>query len=569
MKKVRLLALILVLLLVFASCSQGTTPSSSAGTDAPASSSDSSTSSEGSTEEITDPATGQSEELITITAVNIIDSMTQDRVYNATGESPEDNRWTKLIAERLGYKIEYLWLVNDQEQYDQKFNTSIAVGDIPDIVRLNKIQFGQAMQGDVLAEMGSLYDEYASPLLKEIVADAGPLPVTAATVDGKLMALPVVDADIERGGVMWVRQDWLDQIGAEAPTTIDEMIDVMTKFKEIAGDGAVGLALEKKPFEYNSQYRINQFCNAFGAYPQTWIEKDGQLVYGSVQPEMKEALAKLNEIYNLGLIDTEFIVKDGTKVNEAIASGKNGLFYGAHWSSLNAIQDCINNDPEAWWEPIDIPSVDGTPVKVGLEMATNVWFGASVNCSNPEVVIQLANLYCEKTFDPELQEYEYYSNPGGNAEGLWKLSPVYMMTPLKNIDTTRAIRPYLEAGDRTGGGELYGEQLTMLQYAYDGRKGGEDRLLTGWNRVFGIDGSCEIQGNQWDNGNYVTSAFYAAPTETMASSKTILDSAFDAEVIKIISGQSPVDAFDAAVEAWLSGGGQKMTDEVNEWYQAQ
>lgn len=568
MKKVRLLALILVFLLVFASCNQGATPSSSAGTNSTVSSSDSSPSSGGSTEESTDPA-GQSEELITITAVNIISSMTQDRVYNATGESPQDNRWTKLIAERLGYKIEYLWLVNDQEQYDQKFNTSIAVGDIPDIVRLNKIQFGQATQGDVLAEMGPLYEEYASPLLKELVAGGGPLPIAAATTGGKLMALPVVDANIERGGVMWVRQDWLDQIGAEAPKTIDEMVDVMTKFKEIAGDGAVGLALEKKPFEYNSQYRINQFCNAYGAYPQTWIEKDGQLVYGSVQPEMKDALAKLNELYSLGLIDTEFIIKDGIKVNEAIASGKNGLFYGAHWSSLNAIQDSINNDPDAWWEPIDIPTVDGTPVKVGIEMATNVWFGASTKCSNPEAVIQLANLYCEKTFDPELQEYEYYSNPGGKAEGLWSLSPVYMMTPLKNVDTTRAIRPYLEAGDPTGGGELYGEQLTMLQYAYQGRKGGEDRLLTGWNRVFGIGGACEIQGNQWDSGSYVTSAFYAAPTETMASSKSILDSAFDAEIIKIISGQSPVDAFDAAVEAWLSGGGQKITEEVNAWHQAQ
>ncbi len=298
------------------------------------------------------PAKG--DELITITAVNIINSVTQDRVYNAVGETPQDNRWLTLIAERLGYKIEYLWIVNDSEQYNQKFNTSIAVGDIPDIVRLDRIQFGQAVQGDLLAEMGPLYEEYASPLLREIIADAGPLPLAAATVNDKLMALPVVDADIERGGMLWLRQDWLDQLGREAPKTIDEMIDLMGEFNKIAGDGAVGLALNKDPFAFGNLYRTNLFFNAYGAYPEIWLEKDGELVYGSIQPEMKEALAKLNEIYNMGLIDKEFIVKDDIKVHETIASGKNGLFYGPHYASINSIQDSLNNDPDAWWNPYDL-----------------------------------------------------------------------------------------------------------------------------------------------------------------------------------------------------------------------
>lgn len=39
--------------------------------------------------------------------------------------------------------------------------------------------------------------------------------------------------------------------------------------------------------------------------------------------------------------------------------------------------------------------------------------------------------------------------------------------------------------------------------------------------------------------------------------------------IKIITGQTTADEFDTVVESWYSAGGQDMTDEVNEWYQAQ
>ena len=48
---------------------------------------------------------------------------------------------------------------------------------------------------------------------------------------------------------------------------------------------------------------------ARGAFPMNWIEKDGQVVYGSVQPEMKQALAELSAMYKEGLIDKQFAVR--------------------------------------------------------------------------------------------------------------------------------------------------------------------------------------------------------------------------------------------------------------------
>lgn len=90
---------------------------------------------------------------------------------------------------------------------------------------------------------------------------------------------------------------------------------------------------------------LRGFFNAYGAYPGIWVEKDGQLAYGAIQPECKTALAALHDMYEKGYIDTEFGVKDSTKAGEAAAAGKCGFTFGQQWLSLTPFQSCKDNDP--------------------------------------------------------------------------------------------------------------------------------------------------------------------------------------------------------------------------------
>ena len=39
--------------------------------------------------------------------------------------------------------------------------------------------------------------------------------------------------------------------------------------------------------------------------------------------------------------------------------------------------------------------------------------------------------------------------------------------------------------------------------------------------------------------------------------------------VNIITGQASLDDFDTFVEDWKSGGGDRITDEVNEWWHGQ
>jgi putative aldouronate transport system substrate-binding protein len=496
-----------------------------------------------------------------VTFVRGSDDTMEINIFSKIPETFEDNRWTKIYAETLGYTVKYNWISKGAEQYTQKFNAAIATGDLPDIVQVNKIQLKQLVDADLILDIKPYYDQYASDLLKTMIDQAGPQAIQAATFDGVQYGVPIVDCDLETAGMLWIRRDWLAQIGRNAPTTIDELVDLARRFNQIAGSGAVGLNVQKDI--WSGDFSLLGFFEAYGAYPNFWIQKsDGTLGYGSVLPEMKPALERAAQLYKDGLIDREFLVKDGTKTSESSIAGKNGLFYGRHANSLWPLQDNINNDPNADWLPYPVPTLRaGDKPKIGLSMLTSNWYAVSKNCKHPEALIRMLNLYVAKVYDEKEQEYSYYSNPGNGLEGLWRLSPVYMNSANKNQVTARNIAEPLRNHNP---GSLWGEQLTMYEYSQKAVDG--DRSLWGWNRVFGADGSQQLLLKYQAANSFVFDAFYGAPTQTMTDRKTTLDAMLNEAFAKIIAGDANISSFDTLVRQWEAAGGAAMTKEVNDWY---
>lgn len=502
--------------------------------------------------------------LVPITFSRAQDSLMETDIFaRMEGASYEDNLWTDLIAERLGYDVKYLWIASSAELQTQKFNAAMAAGTIPDIVCVNKTDLKQLVEAGLVVDMKPYFEEYASDFVKDLIAAGGDAAIQACTYDGVQYGIPYVDCDIETAQMLWLRQDWLDELGLEAPETLEELKSILKAFKEHAGSGGSGLALSSDI--YGNNFDIKGWCNAYGAYPKYWIDDgSGKLVYGSTTPEMKEALGSLAELFQEGLLDPEFYVNDNDKAKEALVNGKCGAMYGYHAGSLWPLQDVVDADPEADWRPYALPVKNaGDTIKPGIHMCTANWYAVSKDCAHPEALVEMLNLYCEKVLDPEKNEYAVYANPGDGLEGVWRLTPVTINSPNKNQVTAKAIEEPLKTGDP---GELTGEQYSMWEYSYKAQNG--DTQLWGWNRVFGADGSQQLLISYQNDSNVelVYDQFFGAPGEIMTTKKTTLDDMLDQVFIKIIAGQEPLDSFDSVVEQWKTAGGQEMTDEVNEWY---
>ncbi|MDR2403858.1 MAG: extracellular solute-binding protein [Spirochaetaceae bacterium] len=498
--------------------------------------------------------------LTDVTFVRSSDDTMEINIFSKIPETFEDNRWSKLYADNLNYAVKYLWISKGSEQYTQKFNAAIATGELPDIVQVNKIQLKQLVDADLIIDIKPYFDRYASDLLKSMIAQAGDRAVQAATINGVQYGVPLVDCDLETAAMLWIRQDWLEKTGKTAPATLDELESMILEFNRIAGSGAIGLNVQKDI--WNDIFGLGGMFQAYGAYPLFWVKTGAQLGYGSVQPEMKEALARAAQWYKKGIIDREFLVKDGTKASEGSVSGKNGVFYGTHANSLWPLQDNINNEANADWLPYPVPALQkGGSVKPGLRMLTSNWYAVSRNCKHPEALIKMLNLYVDKVFDEKNQEYAYYANPGNGLEGVWRLSPVFMNSANKNqVTATNIVKPLEDHNP----GNLWGEQLSMYEYSQKAVDG--DRGLWGWNRVFGANGSQQLLMKYQKAGNFVYDEFFGPPTPTMAERKTTLDAMLSEAFIKIITGEADISSFDTTVAQWESSGGAAMTKEINAWY---
>jgi len=245
----------------------------------------------------TDAGTAGEEGLIPITFSRAQDSLMETDIFaRMEGASYEDNLWTDLIAERLGYDVKYLWIASSADLQTQKFNAAMAAGTIPDIVCVNKTDLKQLVEAGLVVDLKPYFDEYASDFVKDLIAAGGDAAIQACTYDGVQYGIPYVDCDIETAQMLWLRQDWMDELGLKAPETLDELKSILKAFQDHAGSGGTGLALSSDI--YGNNFDIKGWCNAYGAYPKYWIDDgSGNLVYGSTTPEMKEALGSLAALF--------------------------------------------------------------------------------------------------------------------------------------------------------------------------------------------------------------------------------------------------------------------------------
>ena len=70
-----------------------------------------------------------------------------------------------------------------------------------------------------------------------------------------------------------------------------------------------------------------------GAIPCHWIlDESGDVVYGSVTQETKEALSKLRNLYEDGILDQRFLLRKTENIDNLIKTGHCGAIYGRWWA---------------------------------------------------------------------------------------------------------------------------------------------------------------------------------------------------------------------------------------------
>lgn len=503
---------------------------------------------------------------VEVSFARTIDDDLQENVLPATpGEDLEKNRWLDLYRDQLGINVVYDWIVKSGDAYTQKSNLVIASGDLPDVMRVTVAQLAQLAESDLIQDLTALWEQYASDDVKAYYTTYGDIVMNSVTFDGKIMGIPEAPGAYGDGYFIWIRQDWLDNLGLKGPTNMTELLQIIEAFTtqdpdQNGKDDTFGLALTKGL--YSGFADSQSFMAAFKAFPNMWIEdSEGKLVFGSTLPEVKNALEVLAGLYASGQIDPEFGVKDGSKVAETIQSNKVGVVYGVQWNPIYPFLPNYLSDPDhVNWVGYALVSDTGEIYCPQNFTATNVYVVSS-ECENPEAVIKMINLYMDTNWGENNQFERYYMPVENNSTSVWKFSPVSPERPFKNLEAFKQLQNARASNTMA---ELSGEAAAIQKNLEAFDKG--DKSFWGWYKIYGAEGVFNNSLEYEKNGSFFYEKFAGAPTPTMIERRSSLRDLELEYFIKIIMGSSDISAFDEFVTNWYALGGQAMTDEVNAWY---
>ena len=117
----------------------------------------------------------------------------------------------------------------NDESSKKALNLMLATGEIPNIVAGSNVKdfvFQYGPEGAFLP-LEDLIDEHA-PHLKAFFDERPQLKSAATSADGHLYYIPYFP-DGKYGRAYFMRTDWLDTLGLESPTTVDELHTVLNR----------------------------------------------------------------------------------------------------------------------------------------------------------------------------------------------------------------------------------------------------------------------------------------------------------------------------------------------------
>lgn len=158
-------------------------------------------------------------------------------------------------------------------------------------------------------------------------------------VNGRLYGIPMMANSYGSVPMMWIRADWLENLGLEVSKTIEEFKAVAHAFTyddpdQNGANDTYGLALNGVDVLTNSPGDFSAIFAAFNAYPGTdgmaFVEdENGKITWGGTNAEgMKATLQVLQDMYADGSISKLFITMNGGSLSEDMGAGRCGIWFG-------------------------------------------------------------------------------------------------------------------------------------------------------------------------------------------------------------------------------------------------
>ena len=475
------------------------------------------------------------------------------------GNTYEDNAYTRYLKKILNIQNENEYMERE-DRYDEFVNILIKDQTLPDVLVISdREMLKELVENDLVEDLTEAYQNCTSKRIKEMFESYGSGLLESVKFDGKLMAIPETVTD-HGPRLMWLRKDWIDELGLEEPETLEDAFDIVEAFVQnrmgtSEGEEPVGLACDTDLVgSTSSSYSVDPVFDKFRSSPRKWINQNGEIVYGSVTEETKEALSYLHDLYERGVLDQNFALRAQNNLRDLVVNGKCGAFFGLWWTPNNPLMDAYENDKDAEWKPYYLQEVDWQNVYASFRDSKYVVVRKGYE--HPEIVMKIISVlfdYSRYTAEDADEVNEYFAlnvEPTARPlvinvdynEATFQITKdiLTVMSGRRNENTLSEIaKSYYYAAEKY----ICGESDTPEDWAaYESRLVAVGRLLDGNYRSI--------------NSKYLDDSDGEVPKSLLQLEKD--------SFIQIIMGVKPVSYFDEFVEKWYEEGGEELTQQIRE-----
>lgn len=237
---------------------------------------------------------------------------------------PFNSEWMiwKEIAKETNVSLEGV-ISQSNANEEEAFSMMLASGKLADIIGYkNPADLEKLGRDGGLIPLNDLIKEYAPDIQKVLDSDAK-FRSFATSLDGNIYFIPK-NLTLKSAEFWWIRQDWLDKLNLKAPTTIDELYEVLTAFRNNDPNGN-GEKDEIPLFDRAAPKMQDEYLYMFDTSTE-FYPHDGKIVY---EPLMKDnfvlGVKTLAKWYKEGLIDPEIFTR-GPKSRDTLYAANQGGF---------------------------------------------------------------------------------------------------------------------------------------------------------------------------------------------------------------------------------------------------
>jgi putative aldouronate transport system substrate-binding protein len=173
--------------------------------------------------------------------------------------------------------------------------------------------------------------------------------------DGKLYGFPARDGG---GCITYIRADWLETLGLEIPESWDDLVRVMEAFTFRDPDGnGIDDSYGYTDVAAASQDWYNRLIFGEGRVELYWEETEDRWIDGFTRPATREALLRLKQLYDRGIIDPGIPTNTTYTARTKFINGQAGIFtyWANHWARNLQDRTVAASSPEAQILPLPAP----------------------------------------------------------------------------------------------------------------------------------------------------------------------------------------------------------------------